>query len=83
LCFNSQQVELISKSGLAKIYQSLRHLAKELSSISFAYINQFFITKISLKGGPFIEEPNKKIIKFFLMDESLSLLFHSFSSPHQ
>jgi len=29
LFFKSQQVELISKSGLAKIYQSLRHLATE------------------------------------------------------
>ncbi len=57
-------------------------LLKKLSSISFAYINQFFITKMSLEAGPFNEEPNKKIIKFFLMDESLSLLFHSFSNPH-
>jgi hypothetical protein len=57
-------------------------LLKELSFISFAYISQFFITKMSLEAGPFNEEPNKKIIRFFLMDESLSLLFHSFSNPH-
>ncbi len=39
-------------------------LLKELSFISFAYISQFFITKMSLEAGPFNEEPNKKIILF-------------------
>jgi len=33
LCFKSQQVELISKSGLIKIYQSSEHLATERPSL--------------------------------------------------